>query len=228
MRFNSLQTLAVAAAMTAVSAFAATPAIGVVSSIGNFSVNNIEVVNNASVLDGSQVKMIKTPGAVQLRNGSSILLGQDSVGTVYGDRFLLNTGVARVDHLGKYEVQSAGYRVVADTPNTQGSFKFANGTFEVASLNGSLRVFDPNGALLTRVASGTSASFKAHDNGPQDANDQNNQNNQKRRSGAGYVTGNTGKVLAVAGGAATVAGVASAAYVGDHETGSSTTLPLSQ
>lgn len=165
MKLNSLMTVALAAAVSAASAFAATPAIGVASAFGSFSVNSAQVSGNANVFDGSQVRTDKAASQILLQNGSSLTLATNTAATVYNDHLVIREGAARVDDMSNYNVQGLGYRVVADEPGSQAAVRLNNGAFEVASMSGAVKVFDSRGAMLTRIGAGTASSFKPGQSG---------------------------------------------------------------
>ena len=57
-------------------------------------------------------------------------------------------------------VQALSYRIAADTPNARAEVPLRDGTVEVASMSGTVRLFDRSGAMLPRVSAGTASSFK--------------------------------------------------------------------
>jgi hypothetical protein len=160
MKLHSLRTVAIAALMSAGSAFAATPAIGVASAFGSFSVNSAQVNGNSNVYDGSQISTGKTASQIFLQGGPSVMLATNTGATVYNDHLVLSQGAVRVDNMNKYDVQAEGYRIAADEPNSQAAIRLNQGAVEVASMSGVVKVFDANGAMLTRIGAGTASSFK--------------------------------------------------------------------
>jgi hypothetical protein len=220
MQLKSLRALFVVAAVSATSAFAATPVIGVASAFGMFSVNNVGMAGTANILDGSQLRTDASTGQVTLRNGSTVLLATKSSGQVFENSFVLTSGAAKIDNLGKYVVQGDRYHVLADDPKSQVAVRLNEGTFDVAAISGAVRVFD-GAVLLTHIPAGTSASFRTGANNPNDPD-----NNGQTPTGATYKKGFAAWWLLVFAGAG--AGVGVAAYYGTNHTGSSTTLPESQ
>ena len=59
MKFHCFNTVGLAVAMSAVSAFATTPTIGVASTFGRFTVNSAQVSGNANLFDGSRIRTDK-------------------------------------------------------------------------------------------------------------------------------------------------------------------------
>lgn len=165
MKSNSLMTVALVAAVSAVSAFAVTPGIGVASAFGSFSVNSAQVSGNANIFDGSQVRTDKAASQILLQNGSSLTLATNTAATIYNDHVVIREGAARVDDMSNYNVEGLGYHVVADEPGSQTAVRLNNGAFEVASMSGAVKVFDSKGAMLTRIGAGTASSFKPGQSG---------------------------------------------------------------
>jgi hypothetical protein len=149
-----------ATALSAGSAFAVTPVIGVASAFGSFTVNSSQVAGNSNLYDGSQVATGATTSQIFLQGGPSVLLATNTGATIYKDHLVLTQGSVRVDNMSQYDVQALGYRIAADEPNAQTAVRLRDGAVEVASMSGAVRVFDPSGAMLTRVGAGTASSFK--------------------------------------------------------------------
>jgi hypothetical protein len=160
MKSLSLRTVALASLLSVGSAFAATPAIGVASAFGSFSVNSAQVNGNSNIYDGSQVSTGKTASQIFLQGGPSVMLATNTGATIYNDHLVLSQGAVRVDNMTKYDVNALGYRVSADEPNSQAAIRVNEGAVEVASMSGVVRVFDSNGVMLTRIGAGTASSFK--------------------------------------------------------------------
>jgi hypothetical protein len=136
------------------------PVIGVASAFGSFTVNSSRVAGNSNLYDGSQVNTGVTTSQIFLQGGPSVLLATNTGATLYADHLVLTQGSVRVDNMNKYDVQALGYRVAAEDPNAQAAIRLRDGAVEVASMSGAVRVFDPSGAMLTRVGAGTASSFK--------------------------------------------------------------------
>ena len=160
MKSLSLRTVALAGLLSVGSAFAATPAIGVASAFGSFSVNSAQVNGNSNIYDGSQISTGKTASQIFLQGGPSVMLATNTGATIYNDHLNLSQGAVRVDNMTKYDVNALGYRVSADEPNSQAAIRLNEGAVEVASMSGVVTVFDSNGAMLTRIGAGTASSFK--------------------------------------------------------------------
>ena len=207
MKLTGIKIAALVAAMSALSVFAATPAIGVASAFGSFTVNSATANGNSNIYEGSQVSTGATASQIFLQGGPSVMLATNTGATIYNDRLVLSQGAVRVDNMGKYDVQALGYRVVADDPNTQAAIRLREGAVEVASMTGVVRVFDSNGAMLTRMGAGTASSFKPGQTGAGGGSNSGNSGGGAAGAvGGSHVLLYTGIVAAVA--AAAVGGVA--------------------
>lgn len=160
MKLHGLKAVSAAVALSAVSAFAATPTIGVASAFGKFTINSAQVSGNANLFDGSQVRTDNTASQLFLQNGASVLLATNTAATVYGNRLVLSEGAARVDNMSNLSVEAAGFRVVPDDATSQAAVRLNDGTVEVASMSGAVKVFNKDGAMLTHIGAGTASAFK--------------------------------------------------------------------
>ncbi len=220
MKLTCLRIVAAVTALSAGSAFAVTPVIGVASAFGSFTVNSSQVTGNSNVYDGSQINTGSTASQIFLQGGPSVMLATNTGATVYNDHLVLTQGAVRVDNMNKYDVQALGYRVAPDEPNSQAAVRLREGAVEVASMSGALKVFDKNGAMLTRIGAGTASSFKPGQSGA----DPGNTNGGTSKSGggaAGAIAGGhkvlyTSIILGVA-----AAGAGAAAFVATSGSSSS-------
>jgi hypothetical protein len=161
MTLHKLPELLVVAAVTMASLLAASPAIGVASAVGTFTVNSSEVEGNANLFNGSRIQTDRASSKVYLTGGASLVLGVNSAGTIYKDHFTLNQGAAKIDNLTGYSIRADRYDIRQAKPSSQAIVRFKQGAVEIAALSGSLNVFDEKGALLTRVAAGTASAFQS-------------------------------------------------------------------
>ena len=160
MKLYGPKAIGIAFAMSAVSAFATTPTIGVASASGSFTVNSAQVSGNANLFDGSQVRTDKAASQLFLQDGASVLLATNTAATIYKDKLVLSEGAARIDNMSKLNVEAAGFRVVPDDATSQAAVRMNDGTVEVASMSGAVKVFNKEGAMLTHIGAGTASAFK--------------------------------------------------------------------
>jgi hypothetical protein len=147
-------------ALSTITAFAGARSIGVASSFGSFTVGASQVNGSAEITNGSQITTDKLPSQIALQNGTKLLLATNSSANVYSDRLVLFQGAARLDQMGSYGVEALGIRVIPDTADSAAAVRLNAGAVEVASIAGTVKVFGPGGAMLTRVGAGTASSFK--------------------------------------------------------------------
>ncbi|MBV9154808.1 MAG: hypothetical protein JO097_00995 [Acidobacteriaceae bacterium] len=148
-------------ALSVISSFAVTPTIGVASAVGTLEVNSAVVNGNANLFDGSQVRTTDASGQILLQNGAALTLAVNSMGTIYKDHLLLQQGVAKADKMNGFTIQAANYLIVGTQPGSQAVVRLKEGSVQVAALNGSLKVFNQKGTLLTRIRAGTASAFQA-------------------------------------------------------------------
>ena len=140
------------------SVFGATPAIGVATAVGTYSVNSLAVTGNTDVAEGTVLQTTGTPSDVRLENGVSVRLATRSEGTLYFDHAVLGKGAMRVGNFSGFSVNARDLKIDSDTPGSAAVIRLTKKTVEVASIGGDVRVMDSG--LLTRVAAGTKMSFQ--------------------------------------------------------------------
>lgn len=185
---NVFLTLVVASAFSAAGSFAATPAIGVATAVGAFSVNNASITGNVDVFDGTALRTTIAPGDVHLGNGVAVRLATRSAGTVFGDHMVLREGAVRVTNFDQYPIEVHDLEVQADDAGATAIVRVTPKTIEVASIGGSVNVTD-GGAMLTRVAAGTKMSFQNQNSG---ANNSQTQPGQTQPGQTGAAPAQTG------------------------------------
>ncbi len=158
MKLQRLLVLGITGAGLTISAFGASPTIGVATAVGTFKVNSAEVEGNANIFDGAELRTTNSPSQVFLQNGSAVTLGLNSVGILYRDHLVLEEGATKVENMAGYTIDAAAYRVQGE-PKSQAVVRFDTNEVQVASLAGSLNVSNARGALLTRIGAGTASTF---------------------------------------------------------------------
>jgi hypothetical protein len=151
--------LAVAAVFFAAPAFSAGPSIGVATAVGSYSVDSSSVTGNVDVFDGTQLRTTISPSDVRLANGADVRLATRSAGMLYSDHLELRDGAVRISSFDSYPVRVRQLQIQADTPGAQAVVRMRAHTVEIASVGGTVSVTD-GGAMLTRVAAGTSMAFQ--------------------------------------------------------------------
>lgn len=142
-------------------AVAASPAIGIVTASGHFTLDRSQVWGNATVFEGSVIETGSASSEVALRNGAKLQLAKDSRARVLSDRVVIEKGIGQVSAPESFEVNAANLRI-----HSTGRLRVNLGqTVEVASLLGSARVSSASGMLLAAIPAGSTMNF-----GPQAAN----------------------------------------------------------
>ena len=173
-----LQALAFISMLLSASAFGATPAIGVATAVGAYSVNSLPVSGSTNLTDGTVLQTTGSPSDIRLENGVSVRLATRSEGTIYSDHAELGQGAMRVGNFSGFSVNARDLQIQGDSPASEAVIRLTKKTVEVASIGGDVRVMDSG--LLTRVAAGTKMSFDQTGATP----NQNAQAAQPAKSGA--------------------------------------------
>jgi len=138
--------------------FAATPSIGVATTIGTVSVNQTVVSGTSNLADGAQLETTTVPTEVHLASGTDLRLATRSAGSFFSDHVSLDQGALRVGKFNGLTVDAAQLQITGDDPGSQAVVRMTKKTVEVASLGGAVSVMDSG--MLTRVAAGTKMSFQ--------------------------------------------------------------------
>ncbi len=142
-------------------AFAASPAIGIVTASGHFTLDRSQVWGNATVFEGSIVETSTASSEIALRNGAKLQLAKDSRARILSDRIVMEKGIGQVSGPESFEVNAANLRI-----HTDGRLRVNMGDgVQIASLLGSVRVSSASGMLLAAIPAGRTMTFS-----PQAAN----------------------------------------------------------
>lgn len=135
---------------------ASPPVIGVARSRGAFLINNASVPGTATILNGASVRTLASSSEVSLKTGERLTLASSSAATFYQDRVVLQSGLAELDHMAQYSVDSGSLRIGASGTGAHIRVAVdASRQVKVAALGGTAEVRDPKGVLIARVFPGT-------------------------------------------------------------------------
>jgi hypothetical protein len=135
-------------------AFAASPAIGIVTASGHFTLERSEVWGNSTLFEGSTVETGQASSSLALRNGARLELGAASKVKVFANRAVLEKGVGVV--AGPYEIDAAGLKISSAGARLRIAM---TDRVEVAVVSGAARVTTGGGLLLASIPAGRSMSF---------------------------------------------------------------------
>jgi hypothetical protein len=136
--------------------FAASPAIGIISASGHFTVERSAVWGNSTLFEGATVQTDQASSEVALRNGVRVQLAAGSRAQVWENRVLLERGTGQVVAPGAYEVDAAGLKIQAVGARLRIGI---TDRVEVTALTGTGRVTTAAGFLLAAIPAGRSMSF---------------------------------------------------------------------
>jgi hypothetical protein len=142
-------------------AAAASPAIGIVTASGHFTLDRSQVWGNATVFEGSVVETGSASSAIELHNGAKLQLAKNSRARIESDRLIVEKGIGQITAPALFEVNAANLRI-----HSAGRMRVTVGeNVLIASLSGITRVSSASGMLLAAIPAGRSMNFE-----PQSAN----------------------------------------------------------
>jgi hypothetical protein len=136
-------------------AIAASPAIGIVTASGHFTLDRSQVWGNATIFEGSIVETGSASSEVALRSGAKLQLAKDSRARILSNRVVMEKGVGLLSAPESFEVSAANLRI-----HTDGRLRVSVNTgVEIASLSGITRVSSASGMLLAAIPAGHAMNF---------------------------------------------------------------------
>jgi len=136
-------------------AIAASPAIGIVTASGHFTLDRSQVWGNATVFEGSTIETGAASSEVALRSGAKLQLAKDSRARILSDRIVMEKGIGQVSAPESFEVNAGNLRIHSD-----GRLRVSVGEgVQIASLTGVARVSSASGMLLAAIPAGRTMNF---------------------------------------------------------------------
>ena len=142
-------------------AFAAGPALGIVTANGDFLMNNSKVSGNATLTEGAVIETTGVGSSLRFNNGARIDLSGEAKATVYQDRLVLEAGYGDLSSAGAYQIEAVSLRISPASADASGRIiRSGAKTVQVAAGGGTMRVFNAGGILVANVAPGTALEFE--------------------------------------------------------------------
>jgi hypothetical protein len=141
-----------------VTAFAGSPAIGIVTANGYFTLEQSSIWGNSTLFEGAAVETNAASSELALTNGVKIQLGAASRARIWNDRFVLEKGVAQVTSPESFGITAGGLRIHGWNSNSRLRVGLTDHV-EVTALAGTARVTSGQGFLMASVAAGRSMNF---------------------------------------------------------------------
>jgi hypothetical protein len=136
-------------------AIAASPAIGIVTASGHFTLDRSQVWGNATLFEGSIIETGAASSEVALRSGAKLQLAKDSRARILSDRVVMEKGIGQVSAPESFEVNASNLRI-----HTDGRVRVNVGDgVQIASLTGIARVSSASGILLAAIPAGRAMNF---------------------------------------------------------------------
>jgi len=147
-------------ALSALSGVAKSPAIGIVTASGHFTMDRSEVWGNTTLFEGGKIETSSASSEAALSNGVKIQLGIASSANVSENRLTLLKGTGQIAALENYEVSAGGLSIRSAAGNSRVRVAWiANGGLEVTALSGAARVASRAGLLLASIPAGRHMNF---------------------------------------------------------------------
>lgn len=148
--------------LAAATGVASSPAIGVITASGHFSVDRSEIWGNTTLFDGAQVETKAASSELALRNGVQIQLGAPALAGVWENRVALERGVGQVATAlasPGFEIDARGLSIHPAAGGSRVRVGVSGENVQVSALAGSARVEGAGGALLALIPAGQTRSF---------------------------------------------------------------------
>ena len=146
---------------------AANPSVGVAKARGNFRVDDATVYRNSTIFDGSAVETGMVPAELQLVGGARLLLAPGSKSKVYGDRAVLEKGVAQLKGPGNYPVEARTLRIVQAGPDSTAQVVLGKtNEVQVAALAGAVQVTNAQGLVVANLMPGSALALNPQEGTP--------------------------------------------------------------
>jgi len=143
-------------------AFAAGGSIGTAVSDGSFLLNSAPVKGNATLLDGAVVEATIGSSRLQLSNGAKFELAAGSRAKVFADRIVFERGSSDVALPGNYAMEARSLRISPQSASVKGVIALAGDKdVQLMASNGSFRVHNGQGILVSYVEAGMGLAFQA-------------------------------------------------------------------
>jgi len=140
--------------------------IGTAVAHGSLRVDGASVLHNATLFDGSVVETGSATATMRLGKGPEVRLAENSRGTLYCDRLVLEKGSGELTSAKGFVVEANGLRVMPGEALSDGVIALkSDHSVEVAALAGDLRVTTSEGFILASLRPGRSMNFAQQDAG---------------------------------------------------------------
>lgn len=137
------------------------PAIGVVTSEGDFLLNEARVSGNATLTDGAVIQTAGAPSVLRLNRGGRVELGGQAKARVFADRLVLEEGYSDIRGAAQYAIEAASLRIAPVSAETAGRVvRQGEKTVQVGVAQGSVRVYNSAGVLVANVFPGSPLEFE--------------------------------------------------------------------
>jgi hypothetical protein len=141
-------------------AIAADASIGIAMASGPFQINRVDVLGNANLFDGSEVRTHDASSKLRVNGGVKLELAMDSQAHVYAQKTVLERGSGQVEGPPYYALEALTLR--ASAAGTKAIARVSlegSNAVQISAVNGPVRVTTRSGALVANLANGRSLRF---------------------------------------------------------------------
>jgi hypothetical protein len=134
-------------------------AVGFASSSDSFLIANAPATEGATIFNGDSVEAGATQCRVHMKNGNEITLAPHAAAQLYSDRFNVRKGMAEVRLSSGSALEAEGFVFKSVSESSQTRLRVEPGNITVSVLSGQADVSNLQGAILSRMVSGSSLHF---------------------------------------------------------------------
>lgn len=138
---------------------ASSPAIGVATANGKFTLNHANHRSNATLFEGNTFDSGTSELEFRLANGTIVQLGASAKGTVYHDRILIQDGGGDVRAGSAYSVEALKLQIKSAENGYVARVVVSGGQVKIGALKRQLAVVNDKGVLVATIAQGDGESF---------------------------------------------------------------------
>jgi len=140
--------------------------LGMATSESALKLNGSTVEGTATLTDGSILETTQAPSRIQLNNGARLQLSANSRVRLSPNRLILEQGFTDLVSPGSLTIEARSLQVKPDSDKARGRIALHGANLvQVAAAQGSFRVFNASGILVSNLLPGDAFEFEPQDQG---------------------------------------------------------------
>jgi len=153
--------------LAASSVLQAASGLGMATSEASLKLNGAIVEGTATLTDGSVLETTEAPSRIQLNNGARLQLSANSRIRLNPNRLIVEQGYTDVVSPGPLTIEARSLQVKPESSQARGRVALHGANLvQVAAAQGSFRVFNASGVLVSNLLAGDAFDFEPQDQGP--------------------------------------------------------------